>query len=333
MHAVSKKAVLAALAQLTALTALGGAVGSASAQAWPSKPVRIVVPFGAGGATDTFIRTLARDLQPALGQPVLVENRPGGNFIIAAEAVIKADADGHTLMAATSGHAVTEAIGTNQSRYRLLRDLAPVSTVNYIELILVAHPSLPVKSVRDLVKLARTKPGAINYATTGTGGINHLAMELLQSSTGTQMTHVPYKVGSAGRLDLFGGRVELMMDTLTDGAPNVLAGKVRALGTSGGKRSIALPDVPTIAESSGLAGFEVPVLIGVLAPAATPPAAIERLNREIGTIVRRPEIREAWGRMGATALASTPAEYRAMIEAEIDKWSRLIRDAKIKLDA
>ena len=165
------------------------------------KPLRIVVPFGAGGATDTFIRTLARDLQPALGQSVLVDNRPGGNFISAADAVIKAEPDGHTLMAATSGHAVTEALGTNQVRYRLLRDLVPVSTVNYIELILIAHPSLPVKSVRDLVRLARAKPGAINYATTGTGGINHLAMELLQSATASQMTHVPYKVRGAGRLE------------------------------------------------------------------------------------------------------------------------------------
>ena len=329
MHASSSEHTRVALWGMAVLAAFAN---GAFAQAWPAKPLRIVVPFGAGGATDTFIRTLARDLQPALGQPVLVENRPGGNFIIAADAVIKADPDGHTLMAATSGHAVTEAIGTNHARYRLLRDLAPVSTVNYIELILISHPSLPVKSVRDLVDLARAKPAAINYATTGTGGINHLAMELLQSTTGTRMTHVPYKVGGAGRLDLIGGRVELMMDTLTDGVPNVRAGKVRALGTSGSKRSIALPEVPTLAESSGIAGFEVPVLIGILAPAATPPAVIERLNREIGTIVRRPENQDAWGRMGATALASTPAEYRAMIEAEIEKWARLIRDAKLKLD-
>lgn len=323
---------MSALLRACALGVLLVVADSAQTQTWPAKPVRIVVPFGAGGATDTFFRILARDLQPALGQAVLIENRPGGNFVIAAEAVIKAEPDGYTLMAATSGHAVTEAIGTNDSRYRLLRDLTPVATLNYIELLLVAHPSLPVKSVRDLVELARAKPGALNYATSGTGGINHLAMELLQSATGTRMTHVPYKVGGAGRLDLIGGRVELMMDTLTDGAPNVVAGKVRALGTTGGKRSIALPDVPTIAESSGIADFEVPVLIGVLAPAATPAAVVNRLNREIGTIVRRPEIREAWGKMGATTLATTPAEFGRMLEAEIGKWARLIRDAKLRLD-
>jgi tripartite-type tricarboxylate transporter receptor subunit TctC len=303
----------------------------AQAQAWPTKPVRIVVPFGGGGATDTFFRILARELQPPLGQAVIIDNRPGGNFVIAAEAVIKAEPDGYTLMAATSGHAVTEAIGTNQSRYRLLRDLTPVATLNYIELLLVAHPSLPVKSIRELVELARAKPGALNYASTGTGGINHLSMELLQSATGTLMTHVPYKVGTAARLDVIGGRVELMMDTLTDGAPNVLAGKLRALGTTGGKRSIALPDVPTLAEGSGIAGLEVPVLIGVLAPTGTPEAVVDRLNREIGTIVRRPEIREAWGKMGATALATTPAEFGRMLEAEIAKWAALIRDAKLTL--
>lgn len=307
-------------------------VAGAQAQPWPTKPVRIVVPFGAGGATDTFFRMLARDLQPALGQGVVVDNRPGGNFVIAAEAVIKAEPDGHTLMAVTSGHAVTEAIGTNHSRYRLLRDLSPVATLNYIDLLLIAHPSVPVKSIKDLIELARTKPGALNYASTGAGGINHLAMELLQAATHTRMTHVPYKVGAAARIDLIAGRVELMMDTLTDGAPNVAAGKVRALGTTGGGRSIALPEVPTLAEGSGIAGLEVPVLIGLLAPTGTPEAVIGRLNREIGVIVRRPETREAWGKMGATTLVTTPAEFGRMLGAETAKWSALIRDAKLTLD-
>ena len=327
MHASSSEHTRVALWGMAVLAAFAN---GAFAQAWPAKPLRIVVPFGAGGATDTFIRTLARDLQPALGQPVLVDNRPGGNFIIAADAVIKADPDGHTLMAATSGHAVTEAIGTNHARYRLLRDLAPVSTVNYIELILISHPSLPVKSVRDLVDLARAKPGAINYATTGTGGINHLAMELLQSTTGTRMTHVPYKVGGAGRHDLIGGRVELMMDTLTDGVPNVRAGKVRALGTSGSKRSIALPEVPTLAESSGIAGFEVPVLIGILAPAATPPAVIERLNRELNAILKLPEQRESILSTGSQVGGGSARAFGDFIRSETEKWAKVIREANIQ---
>jgi tripartite-type tricarboxylate transporter receptor subunit TctC len=313
------------------LATMALAPAAARAQAWPTRPLRIIAPFGAGGATDIYARGLALALQGALGQPVLVENRPGGNFAIGTEAAAKAEPDGHTLLTVTSSHTLLEALGVNRDKYQLMRDLTPVAALNQTTCVLVVHPSVPVNSVRELVALAKTRPNQLNYASTGNGGILHLAGELFKSLTGTEMTHVPYKAGGTARIDLMSGRVQLMFDTVTDAAPNVRTGKLRALATGGAKRSPLFPDLPTIAEA-GVPGYELPVLIGIMAPRGTPRAAVDRLNQEIGKIVMQAELRDTWSKMGAESTLMSPDELGRALNAEIDKWGRLIKAAKITVD-
>ncbi|MBL8381978.1 MAG: tripartite tricarboxylate transporter substrate binding protein [Burkholderiales bacterium] len=301
------------------------------AQAWPSRALRIITPFAAGGATDIYARGLAQGLQAALGQAVVVDNRPGGNFAIGTEAAAKAEPDGHSLFTVTSSHAVLEVLGVNRDKYQLMRDFTPVAALNTTTCVLVVHPSVPANSVRELVALAKAKPGQLNYSSTGSGGMLHLAGELFKSLSGADITHVPYKTGGTARVDLMSGRVQLMFDTLTDAAANVRAGKLRALATCGAKRSPLFPDLPTIAEA-GVPGYELPVLIGIMAPTGTPRAAVERLNREIGRLVMQPELRDAWLKMGAESTVMTPEELGRALAADIDKWGRLIKSAKIVVE-
>jgi tripartite-type tricarboxylate transporter receptor subunit TctC len=313
------------------MAALALAPATGRAQTWPTRPLRIIAPFAAGGATDIYARGLAQQLQSVLGQPVLVDNRPGGNFAIGTEAAAKAEPDGHTIFTVTSSHSVLEALGVNRDKYQLMRDFVPVAALNQTTCVLVVHPSVPVNSVRELVALAKAKPHQLNYSSTGSGGILHLAGELFKSLSGIEMTHVPYKSGGTARIDLMSGRVQLMFDTVTDAAPNVRAGKLRALATGGVKRSPLFPDLPTIAEA-GVPGYELPVLIGIMAPRSTPRAAVERLNQEIGKIVMQAELREAWSKMGAESTVMSPDELGRALNAEIDKWGRLIKAAKITAD-
>ena len=317
--------------RLSLAIALSATALAAAAQTWPTRPLRIITPFAAGGATDLFARALAQPLQAAVGQPVLVDNRPGGNFAIGTEAAAKAEPDGHTLFTVTSSHAVLEALGVHRDKYRLMRDFAPVAAMNQTTCMLVVNPTVPVQSVRELIALAKAQPGQLNYSSTGSGGMLHLAGELFKSLSGSDMTHVPYKTGATARVDLISGRVQLMFDTLTDAGGNVRAGKLRALATCGAKRSSLFPDLPTIAEA-GVPGFDVPVLIGIMVPKGTPPAAIERLNREISRIVMQPELREAWARMGSESLVMTPDELGRALDADIVKWGAIIRAAKITID-
>lgn len=301
------------------------------AQAWPSRPLRIIAPFAAGGATDIYARNLAQHLQAALGQPVLVDNRPGGNFAIGTEAAAKSEPDGHTLVTVTSSHAVLEALGVNRDKYQLLRDFVPVAALNQTTVVLMVHPSVNARSVAELVALAKAQPGRLNYASTGSGGMLHLAGELFKSLSGADLTHVPYKVGANARVDLIGGRVQVMFDTLTDAVANVRSGKLRALATGGAKRSVLFPELPTIAEA-GVPDYALPVLIGVMAPAGTPRPVVERLNREIGRIAMLPELREAWARMGAESVQMAPEELGRALSAEIVRWDRVIKAARVTLD-
>ena len=303
----------------------------ARAQAWPSRPLRIITPFAAGGATDIYARQVAQQLQVALGQPVVVDNRPGGNFAIGTEAAAKAEPDGHTIFTVTSSHSVLEALGVNREKYQLLRDFVPVAALNQTTCVLMVHPLVPANSVRELIALSKAKPGQLNYASTGSGGMLHLAGELFKSLSGADMVHVPYKVGSSARVDLISGRVQVMFDTLTDAVANVRAGKLRALATCGARRAPLFPDLPTIAEA-GVAGYELPVLIGIMAPTGTPRPVVERLNREIGKIAMQPELRETWLKMGAESTVMSPEELGRALNGEIDKWGRLIKAAKITAD-
>ena len=300
-------------------------------QAWPSRPLRIITPFAAGGATDIYARALAQQLQTALGQPVIVDNRPGGNFAIGTETAAKAEADGYTLFTVTSSHALLEALGVNREKYQLMRDFTPVAALNQTTCVLMVNPQVPANTVRELIALSKARPNSLNYASTGNGGMLHLAGELFKSLSGADMVHVPYKVGSGARVDLISGRVQVMFDTLTDAVANVRAGKLRALATCGAKRSPLFPDLPTIAEA-GVPGYELPVLVGIMAPTGTPRVAIERLNREIGRIAMQPELREAWSKLGAESIVMSPEELGRALSGEIDKWGRLIKSAKISAD-
>ena len=303
----------------------------ARAQAWPSRTLRIITPFAAGGATDIYARQVAQQLQVALGQPVVVDNRPGGNFAIGTEAAAKAEPDGHTIFTVTSSHSVLEALGVNREKYQLMRDFVPVAALNQTTCVLMIHPQVPANSVRELIALSKAKPGELNYASTGSGGMLHLAGELFKSLSGADMVHVPYKVGSSARVDLISGRVQVMFDTLTDAVANVRAGKLRALATCGAKRSPLFPDLPTIAEA-GVPGYELPVLIGIMAPAGTPRPVVERLNREISKIAMQPELRDTWLKMGAESTVMSPEELGRALNGEIDKWGRLIKAARITVD-
>ncbi|MBC7732446.1 MAG: tripartite tricarboxylate transporter substrate binding protein [Bacteriovorax sp.] len=318
------------LASLTVLASFGS-MADTSVQAWPARPIRIIVPFGAGGATDIYARLLGQHLQIALGQPIIVDNRPGGNFAIGTEAAAKSPADGYTLVMVTSSHAVIEGLGVNRLKYQLMRDLTPVAALSSAEGVLVVHPSVPAANLKEFVALAKSKPQQLNYGSSGNGSMLHLEARLFESMTGTSMIHVPYKTGGAARIDLLEGRVQALFDTIPGAAPFIRNGKLRALGTTGPHRSPSLPDVPTLSEA-GVSGFDVQVIIGLMAPAGTPRPVVERLNTEINAIMKRPDVREAWAKVDSQILAMSPEEFGKALSAEIGKWSQVVKSANITME-
>lgn len=315
-----------------ALTVLScwGFMTEAGAQAWPSRPIRLIVPFGAGGATDIYARLVGQHLQAAIGQPLVVENMPGGVFAIGTVAAARAAPDGYTLVMITSSHALVEATGVNLKKYQLMRDLVPVATLSSAESVLVVHPSMKANSVKELVALAKAAPEQINYGSSGIGSMLHMQAKLFESMTGTQMTHVPYKTGGGARLDLLEGRVQAMFDTIAGAAPFIRSGKLRALGTTGPQRSPSLPTVPTLAEA-GVPGYDVQVVIGLMAPAGTPRAIVERLNSEINTIMKRADVQEAWAKVDSQILVMSPQEFGKTLNGEIAKWAQVVKATGITL--
>lgn len=318
------------LQALLAAACLAAALPAAAQQAWPTRPLRIVVPFAAGGPADNYARFLAQRLPAELGQPVVVENRPGAGAVIGTDAVAKAPADGYTLLLMSNTQTVNETLVPNRP-YNLVRDFAGVAPINYSDLLLAAHPSVPVAGVQQLLAQAKARPGKLNYASSGTGTPYHMAGELFKSMGGVFLVHIPYKGSSGARADLLGGQVDLMFDAVTTMAEQVRAGKVKAIATTGKQRSAVLPDVPTVAES-GLPGYEATIWLGVLAPKATPPAVVARLNEAITKITGQAEVREAWARQGATALTMSPQAFDRYIQDDIAKWAQVIRTAKITAD-
>ena len=312
----------------TLLLALTAAL--AQAQTYPSRPVTIVVPFGAGGPADIYARFLGQRMQEPLGQPVVVENRPGGGSVVGTDAVAKSPADGYTLLLMSNTHTVNETLIPNKP-FVLLRDLAPVAPVNYSDLLLVVHPSVPANNLKELIALARSQPGKMNYASSGPGTPYHMAGELFKSLAGVDVVHVPYKGSDGARVGILGGQVQIMFDAITTMAPNVRAGKLKGFGTSGRARSSVLPDVPTVAEA-GVPGYEATIWLGVMAPAGTPKPIIDRLNAEITKVTGRAEVKEAWGKQGATALSMTPEQFDQYLRDDIAKWAKVIAQAGIKLD-
>lgn len=303
---------------------------AAHAQAWPTKPVRIIVPFASGGPADNYARFLAQRLPDQLGQPFVVENRPGAGAIIGTEAVAKSPADGHTLLLMSNTHTVNETLVANKP-YALMRDFVGVAPINYSDLVLVAHPGLPATSLAQLLKLAKERPGRLNYASSGTGTPYHMAGELFKSMSGTFLVHIPYRGSSGARTDVLGGQVDLMFDAVTTMAEQVKAGKVRAIATTGKQRSAVLPETPTVHEA-GVPNYEATIWLGLMAPKGTPQAVVDRLNEAVGRITSQPEIQQAWARQGATAMVMTPAVFDRYLQDDIAKWARVIQSAHIKAE-
>jgi tripartite-type tricarboxylate transporter receptor subunit TctC len=306
-----------------ALAALASSVHSSSAQDYPAHPVRIIVPFGAGGPADVYSRVLAQHLSDALGQSFVVEDRPGAGSIIGTDAVAKSAPDGYTLLAMSNTHTTNESLIPNKP-FQLMRDFVPVAGINYSDLVMVIHPSLPAKDLREFIAYAKSRPRELNYASSGAGTPYHMAAELFKAMSGTDLVHVPHKASGEARNSVIGGHVQMMFDAITTMAPNVKAGQVRALGTSAARRSTVLPDIPTIAEA-GVPGYESTIWLGIMAPAGTPRAIVEKLNSEIGKVLDRADVREAWDKQGAVALKLTPADFDRYLSADIEKWAHVIK--------
>jgi tripartite-type tricarboxylate transporter receptor subunit TctC len=302
----------------------------AHAQAYPSRPVRIVVPFAAGGPADIYARFLGERLQAAMGQPFVVENRPGGGAVVGTDAVAKSPPDGYTLLMMSNTHTVNESLIADKP-YQLLRDLVPVAPVNYSDLVMVVHPSVPANTLAEFLALAKAKPGALNYASSGPGTPYHMAGELFKAMAGVNIVHVPYKGSSGARTDILGGQVQMMFDAITTMAPNVRAGKLKALGTSGRTRSTVLPEAPTVSEA-GVPGYEAVIWLGLMAPAGTPKPVVERLNAEITRATSAPATREAWARQGATAMSMTTEEFARFMREDIEKWARIVKLSGARAD-
>ena len=316
------------LSLLASTVMILAAAAPSTAQDYPSHPIKMIVPFGAGGPTDIFTRLLAEELRKALKQPFVLENRPGAGTIIGTEAAAKSPPDGYTLLMISATQTTTETLVPSKP-YKLLRDFVPVASLLNSELVMVVHPSVPVNTVKDFIALAKSKPGALNYASSGVGSNYHMAGELFKNLTGTNILHVPYKGSSGARNDIISGQIEMMFDSVPSMAPMIQAGRVKALGTTGNMRSAILPDVPTLSEA-GVPGYEATIWIGVMAPAGTPQPIVTLLNTEINKILARADVVEAWTKQGATAMSMTPEQFGDYVQSEIDKWARVINANGIK---
>ena len=303
---------------------------AASAQTYPSKPVRMVVPFPAGGGIDTVARILAPKLSEGLGQPVVIDNRVGASGTVGTELVAKSPADGHTLLATFASHAQNASLYPKLG-YDTVKDFAPITLIATVPNILVVNPALPVKTVKDLIALAKKRPGEILYASIGNGTPAHLSAELFNNMAGIKMTHVAYKGAAPSIVALISGETQLTFTTVLVAMPHVKSGRLRALGVCSLKRSPVLPDLPTIDEA-GVKGYESNAWYGLLAPAKTPSAIVEQLNREMLKVLQLPEVRDNLKNQGAEPVGDSPREFAAVIVQEIDKWRKVVEAAGIKAD-
>ncbi len=302
---------------------------SASAQSWPSKPIRYIVPFPPGAFNDTLARMLAADLPKSLGQPVIVENRPGGNTLIATEMAAKSPPDGYTLFGAALPFSVIQSL--YKTSFDVTKDFAPITLAGVTPNLLVANPGVPFNDVKGLIAYAKANPGKLNYASTGNGTSNHLSFELFKAMTGTQVTHVPYKGSAPAVTDLIAGQVQVMFDNTPNVLPHVKAGKLKALGVSSKARSQFAPDVPSVDEA-GVPGYDVTVWFGVLTVAGTPPDIVKRLNTEMVKILTSPEVKERISKSGVDVVAGTPEHFSGFLKAEVSRWAKVIQEANIKAD-
>jgi tripartite-type tricarboxylate transporter receptor subunit TctC len=316
------------LAAAAALAGLG--IGSAGAE-YPEKPVRVIVPYPPGGATDIISRTIASKLAASLGQQFVVENRPGGGQKIGTALAAKAAADGYTILLVSVTHSINPSLDKNLP-YDSVDDFAPVSLVASSPNVVVVHPSVPARSMKELIALARAHPGKLNMATSGNGSGGHLAGALFQSMAGIQMTTVPYKGGAPAYVDLMGGQVEAMFTSPNPTLSYAKAGKLRALAMTGAKRSPAAPELPTVAESANLPGYEASLWYGFMAPARTPPDIVRLLNEQIVKAAQAPDVRKPLAGYAVEVIGSTPEGFAEHLRREMDKWAKVIREANIRTE-
>lgn len=325
----SRKTVLHAGACVLALAAVGAQAADAGAK-FPERPIRMLVGFTPGGGADTAARPLAQRLAEAIGQPVVVDNRPGGSGSIAADIVARANPDGYTLLFGTIANFAINPMIFERLTYDPVRDFAPITLAVAPVNVLIVHPSVKANTMKELIALIRASPpGVFNYGTSGIGGAGHLAGELLALNAGLPMTHIPYKGGASAIADLIGGQIPIVITVVPGAVAQVKAGRARLLAVTTAKRSAILPDTPTIAES-GVPGFEANNWYGIVAPAKTPGPVIDRLNTEIVKVLNSPDLRKLYANLGIEATPGTPAEFTAYIQSEIVKWSKVIKAAGIK---
>ena len=305
-------------------------VAPAAAQDYPTRSVKIIVPFGAGGPADIYARFIGQHLQESLKQSFVVEDRPGAGSIIGTGEVAKSAPDGYTLLMMSNTHTVNETLLPNKP-FQLMRDFVPVAPVNYSDLIMVVHPSVPAKDLKEFIALLKAKPGELNYASSGPGTPYHMAGELFKAMSGTNIVHVPHKGSGEARTAVIGGHVQMMIDAITTMAPD-RAGAARCGRSAppGKTRSSVLPDVPTIAEA-GVPGYEATIWLGIMAPAGTPKPIVDKLNAEINKVLAQPDVKEAWAKQGAVPLVMTPAEFDKYLRGDIEKWAKVIQTAGIKV--
>jgi tripartite-type tricarboxylate transporter receptor subunit TctC len=302
----------------------------AAAQDYPSRPVRIIVPFAAGGPADVYARFIGQRLQEVLGQSFVVDNRPGAGSIIGTDAVAKSAPDGYTLLLMSNTHTVNESLIPNKP-FQLMRDFAPVAPINYSDLVLVGKADLAADNLAQLIRQAKSRPGALSYASSGPGTPYHMAGELFKAMAGISMVHIPYRGSSGARSDVLGGQVDLMFDAIPTMAEHIRASKVKAYGTTGKARSPVLPNVPTMAEA-GVPGYEAVIWLGLMAPKATPAPIVARLNAEITKIVASPEVAKAWAAQGATPMTMGTDEFARYLNQDIEKWARIVKISGAKPD-
>ena len=314
--------VLASGAALLGALLLAASPGAA-AQDYPSRPVRIIVPFAAGGPADIYARFIAARLQESLGQPFVVDNRPGAGSIIGTDAVAKSAADGYTLLLMSNTHTVNESLIPTKP-FQLLRDFAPVAPINASDLVLVTRPTFPAVNLAELLRMARTKPGSLTYASSGPGTPYHMAGELFKAMAGVSIVHIPYRGSSGARSDVLGGQVDMMFDAVPTMTDHIRAGKVKGMATTGIARSAVLTELPTVA-GAGVPKFEATIWLGLMAPRATPAPIVARLNAEVSRIVGQPETARAWTAQGAAPMVMSVADFSQYVRDDIAKWANIVR--------
>lgn len=300
------------------------------AQTYPSRTVKIIVPFAAGGPADNYARFMAQRLQDALGQSFVVDNRPGAGSVIGTDLAAKSAPDGYTLLMMSNAHTVNETLIPNKP-FALMRDFVAVAPINSSDLVLVANPSLKANTLKELIAQASKQPGKLNYASSGPGTPYHMAGELFKSMADVYLVHIPYKGSSGARSDVIGGQVELMFDAVTTMAEQVKAGKVKAIATTGKQRSDVLPDVPTISEA-GVPGYEATIWLGLMAPKGTPKAVVDKLNEAVSKISSQNDVKQLWAKQGAVPMVMTPEAFDKYERDDVTKWAKVIKTANIKAD-